>query len=114
MVNKNETNRSYLFGRLYGVMNFILRQVADDNQRTYVEVNLRNIVIKPKQYLMRTDELVNSAKRHMSLKNQEMCQAETMEIYDLFEKDDFTSTDRVDEKFNMGYQLETKYLWDNK
>lgn len=112
MLDKSNTNRSYLFGRLYAVLHYMQynSRSFDKKLPTFVETNWRNISVSPKKFLTKADETANRYKLGLTPKNQDLCMNELMEIYDLFEKEDFLSDKRIDEKFNLGYHTELSFL----
>lgn len=112
MLDKNFTNRSYLFGRLYAVLHYMQynSKSFDKKLPTFVEANWRNISVSPKKFLAKADETANRYRLGLTPNNQTRCRDELMEIYDLFEEEDFMSQKRVDEKFNLGYHTELSFL----
>ncbi|WP_019673747.1 type I-C CRISPR-associated protein Cas8c/Csd1 [Psychrobacter lutiphocae] len=122
-LDNNNTNRSYLFGRLLAVANHIeelaLQLAREPRRPTNAFKYMQRFTQKPSQVWMmiRTESLPPYQKRLISrvppLESAYMRLIQDIEAL-LTNNEEFTKDDRLDPDFLLGYDLQSKWLREHK
>lgn len=111
-------DRSYLYGRLLAVAYKIEFDTYTEEERGKRETNAerytRQMIQHPARTLVLIRERLNSYKRKLRIGSQVFYDKEIQQIYDLCKPETLSGTERLNEKFLIGYECELKYLYDRK